>query len=157
MIFSLNLPPLMNQICSLLQLKIIRSIMKLTVSLKINQSLSKSWFGNQWKFVAVLLSHHDMKNYCFMLCSLCKSFFKNWIKSLYSITYILKSQSNTLLLVEKAGVAPDVTLGFIAREQVSVQARESPWLWNPWGGSHEVQNRSNQWPKKMDLGATKNF
>ena len=31
-------------------------------------------------------------------------------------------------LVEKTGAAPDVTLGFIARKQVSVQERELPWL-----------------------------
>ena len=57
-------------------------------------------------------------------------------------------------IVEKAGVAPDVTLGFTACKQVSVQVREPPWLWNPWGGSHEVQN---QWLHKMDLGPTKIF
>ena len=34
----------------------------------------------------------------------------------------------TALLVEKAGVAPDVTLRFTAHKQVSVQAREPPWL-----------------------------
>ena len=35
------------------------------------------------------------------------------------------------------------------------QMREPLSLWNPWGGSHEVQNRDNQWPHKMDLGLTK--
>ena len=55
----------------------------------------------------------------------------------------------------KAGVAPDMTLRFTACKQVSVQAREPPWHWNPWGGSHEVQNRGNQQPHKMDLGPTK--
>ena len=59
------------------------------------------------------------------------------------------------LLVEKAGVAPDVTLRFTTCKQVRMRAREPPWLWNPWGGSHEVQNRGNQWLHKMDLGATK--
>ena len=34
----------------------------------------------------------------------------------------------TPLLVEKAGVAPDVTLRFTAHKQVRVQAREPPWL-----------------------------
>ena len=33
----------------------------------------------------------------------------------------------TPLLVEKAGVAPDVTLGFTMCKQVSVQVREPPW------------------------------
>ena len=32
------------------------------------------------------------------------------------------------LLVEKAGVAPDLTLRFTARKQVSVQVTEPPWL-----------------------------
>ena len=63
----------------------------------------------------------------------------------------------TPLLVEKADVSPDMTLRFTTCNQVSVQARESPWLWNPWGGSHEVQNRGNQWHHKMDLGPTKKF
>ena len=35
------------------------------------------------------------------------------------------------LLVEKAGVAPDVILKFTACKQVRVQAREPPWDWNP--------------------------
>ena len=34
----------------------------------------------------------------------------------------------TPLLVEKAGVAPDVTLRFIACKQVSVQVTEPLWL-----------------------------
>ena len=34
----------------------------------------------------------------------------------------------TLLLVEKAGVAPDVTLRFTAHKQVRVQVREPPLL-----------------------------
>ena len=34
----------------------------------------------------------------------------------------------TPLLVEKAGVEPDVTLSFIAHKQVSLQVREPPWL-----------------------------
>ena len=34
----------------------------------------------------------------------------------------------TPLLVEKAGVAPDVTLRLTAPKQVSVQLREPPWL-----------------------------
>lgn len=37
-------------------------------------------------------------------------------------------------------------------KHVRVQVREPPWLW---GGSHEVQNRGNQWPHKTDLGSTK--
>ena len=63
----------------------------------------------------------------------------------------------TPLLVEKAGVAPDVTLRFTACKQVRVQVREPPWLYNPWGGSHKVQNRGNQWLHKMDLDRTKFF
>ena len=59
------------------------------------------------------------------------------------------------LLVEKAGAAPDVTLRFTACKKVRVQVRELPWLWNPWGGSHKVQNMSNQWPHKMNLSPTK--
>ena len=61
----------------------------------------------------------------------------------------------TALLVEKAGVAPDVTRRFTMHKQVSVLARDPPWLWNPWGESQEVQNRGNQWPHIMDLGPTK--
>ena len=34
----------------------------------------------------------------------------------------------TPLLVEKACVAPDVTLRFTTNKQVSVQVREPPWL-----------------------------
>ena len=34
----------------------------------------------------------------------------------------------TPLLVEKAGVAPDMTLRFTTCKQASVQAREPPWL-----------------------------
>ena len=30
-----------------------------------------------------------------------------------------------------------------------------PGFETPWGGSHEVQNRGNQWAHKMDLGPTK--
>ena len=56
----------------------------------------------------------------------------------------------------KAGVTLDVTLRLTMYKQVSMQARETPWLWNPWGGSHKVQNRGNQWPHKMELGPTKN-
>ena len=59
------------------------------------------------------------------------------------------------LLVEKAGVAPDMTLRFTTGKQESVEAREPSWLWNPWGGSHNIQNRGNQWPHKMELGPTK--
>ena len=57
------------------------------------------------------------------------------------------------LLVDKAAVAPDVTLRFTVCKQVRVQVREPPW---PWGGSYKVQNRSNQWPHKMNLDLTKN-
>ena len=38
-----------------------------------------------------------------------------------------------------------------------VQARHPLWIWNPWGRTHEVQNRSNQWLHKMDLGPDKKF
>ena len=69
--------------------------------------------------------------------------------------YILWVIRFTLLLVEKAGVAPDVAFRFTACKQVRVQVREPPWLWNPYGGLNKVQNRSNQWPHKMNLGPTK--
>ena len=29
--------------------------------------------------------------------------------------------------------------------------RTTPGFENPWGGSHEVQNRGNQWPTKWTL------
>ena len=63
----------------------------------------------------------------------------------------------TPLLVEKAGVAPVVTFRIAAHKQERVQARYPLWLWNPWGRTHEVQNRSNQWLHKMDLGPDKNL
>ena len=63
----------------------------------------------------------------------------------------------TPLLVEKAGVAPDVTFRITACKQERVQARYPLWIWNPWGRTHEVQNRSNQWLHKMDLGPDKKF
>ena len=63
----------------------------------------------------------------------------------------------TPLLVEKAGVAPDVTFRITACKQERVQARYPLWIWNPWGRTHEVQNRSNQWLHKMDLGPDKNL
>ena len=56
----------------------------------------------------------------------------------------------TPLLVEKAGVA-----GITARKQERVQARDPLQIWNPWGRTHEVQNRSNQWLHKLGLGPTK--
>ena len=58
----------------------------------------------------------------------------------------------TPLLVEKAGVAPDVTLGITARKQERVQARDPLRLWNPWGRTHKVQNWSKQWLHKLGLG-----
>ena len=61
----------------------------------------------------------------------------------------------TSLMVEKASVASDMILRFTAHNQVTVQAREPTWLWNPWGWSHEVQYGGNQWPHKMDLGPSK--
>ena len=30
-------------------------------------------------------------------------------------------------------------------------------IWNPWGRTHEVQNRSNQWLHKLGLGPTNNL
>ena len=60
-------------------------------------------------------------------------------------------------LVEKAGVAPDVTFRITACKQERVQARYPLWIWNPWGRTHEVQNRSNQWLHKMDLSPDKKF
>ena len=41
------------------------------------------------------------------------------------------------------------------RKQERVQVRDPLWIWNPWGRTHEVQNRSNQWLHKMGLGPTK--
>ena len=61
----------------------------------------------------------------------------------------------TPLLMEKAGVAPDVTLGITTRKQERVQVRDPLRLWNPWGRTHEVKNRSNQWLHKLGLGPTK--
>ena len=61
----------------------------------------------------------------------------------------------TPLLVEKAGVTPDVTFRITACKQERVQARYPLWIWNPWGRTHKVQNRSNQWLHKMDLGPDK--
>ena len=58
----------------------------------------------------------------------------------------------TPTLVEKAGVAPVVTFRITARKQERMQARYPLWIWNPWGRTHKVQNRSNQWLHKMDLG-----
>ena len=63
----------------------------------------------------------------------------------------------TPLLVEKAGVTPVVTFRITAHKQERVQARYPLWIWNPWGRKHEVQNRSNQWLHKMDLGPKKKF
>ena len=39
----------------------------------------------------------------------------------------------TPLLVEKAGVPPDVTFRITACKQERVQARYPLWIWNPWG------------------------
>ena len=44
----------------------------------------------------------------------------------------------TPLLVEKAGVAPDMTFRITACKQERVQARYPLWIWNPWGRTHEV-------------------
>ena len=63
----------------------------------------------------------------------------------------------TPLLVEKAGVAPEVTFGITARKQERVQVRDPLRIWNPWGRTHKVQNRSNQWLHKLGLGPTKNL
>ena len=61
----------------------------------------------------------------------------------------------TPLLVEKAGVTPDVTFRITACKQERVQVRYPLWIWNPWGRTYEVQNRSNQWLHKKDLGPDK--
>ena len=61
----------------------------------------------------------------------------------------------TPLLVEMTGVAPVVTIRITACKQERVQVRYPLWIWNPWGRTHEVQNRSNQWLHKMDLGPNK--
>ena len=65
--------------------------------------------------------------------------------------YCTHSYTVYTLLVEKADVAPNMTLMFTVYKQVWVLAREPP----SWGGSHKVQNRGNQWPHKMDLGPAK--
>ena len=61
----------------------------------------------------------------------------------------------TPLLVEKACVAPEGTLGFTTHMQVSVQAREPPWLSNLWGGvtrspkqGQSVATRHGPWSNK---------
>ena len=61
----------------------------------------------------------------------------------------------TPLLVEKAGVAPDMTFGITVCKQERVQARDPLWIWIPWGRTHKVQNRSNQWLHKLGLVPTK--
>ena len=47
----------------------------------------------------------------------------------------------TPLLVEKAGVAPDVTFRITAHKQERVQARYPLWIWIPWGWTHKVQKQ----------------
>ena len=47
------------------------------------------------------------------------------------------------LSVEKTGVSPDVTLRFTTRSV------NGPGFETHWEGSHEVQNRDNQWPTKF--------
>ena len=49
------------------------------------------------------------------------------------------------------------SLGFHVHASKCAGERTTHWLWNPWGWSHEVQNRGSQWPHKMDLGPTKIF
>ena len=63
----------------------------------------------------------------------------------------------TPLLVEKAGVAPDVTIGITVYKQERVQARDPLRIWALCGRTHKVQNRSNQWLYKLGLGPTKIF
>ena len=63
----------------------------------------------------------------------------------------------TPLLVGKAGVAPDMTFRITAHKQERVQARDPLRIWNLWGRTHKVQNRSNQWLHKLGLGPTKIF
>ena len=63
----------------------------------------------------------------------CANVFLNMLIVNYELEYTLIQC--TPLLVEKAGVAPDVTFGINARKQ----------------------NRSNQWLHKLGLGPTKNL
>ena len=39
--------------------------------------------------------------------------------------------------------------------QERMQARYPLWIWNSWGRTHKVQNRSNQWLHKINLGPNK--
>ena len=60
----------------------------------------------------------------------------------------------TPLLVEKAGVAPDVhhmqaSNCVVERTTLALKPMGGG------GGSHEIQNKGNQWPYKMDLCPTK--
>ena len=46
----------------------------------------------------------------------------------YQATVNTYSALSTPLLVEKAGVAPEMALRFTMQKEVSMQAREPPWL-----------------------------
>ena len=61
----------------------------------------------------------------------------------------------TPLLGEKAVVAPGVTFGIAAHKQERVQVRDPLRIWNQWGRTHKVQNRSNQQLHKLGLGPKK--
>ena len=59
----------------------------------------------------------------------------------------------TSLLLEKADVAPDRTVGISKQECLP---ENQPGFKNH-GKSYIVQNRVNYWPHKMDLGPTQNI
>ena len=63
----------------------------------------------------------------------------------------------TPLVVEKAGVAPHITIKFTMHGQVSVQSagQRTTLTLKPMGAS--IQSRGNQWHQKIDFGPTKQF
>ena len=51
-------------------------------------------------------------------------------------------------LVEKAGFSFGCDLRDHRTRARQSRARDPLWIWNPWGRTNEVQNRSNQWLHK---------
>ena len=88
-------------------------------------------------------------------CALSWSWFMNIVFESLASHAVYTLIQCTPLLVEKAGVTPAVTFRITTRKQERVQARYPLWIWNPWGRTHKVQNRSNQWLHKMDLDPNK--
>ena len=81
-------------------------------------------------------------------CQVCGS---KWL-SCHAVYMLIQC---TPLLVEKAGVTPDVTFGITTCKQERVQTRDPLQIWNLWGMIHNVQNRINLWLHKLGLGPTK--